>query len=102
MPNQILITDTIKRPCNKGTLYTCINLDSLYTAMMRLHGEHFKVWCYFAENAEHYSFKLSSKDVCEKCNIGRDTFTKALTALKENGYLVETPGGFAFYDWPSN
>lgn len=103
VPNQKFITDTQKSTCDKEHLFAQINLDALNTAMMRLKGEHFKVWVYFAKNASGYSFYLSSKDVCENCCISRDTYDKAIAALIKTGYLVQEEEGknnYYFTDMP--
>lgn len=102
-PNQKVIKDTVKSPCDAEHYYTTINNDALLTAALRLKGETFKVWLYFAKNVNGYSFALSSKHVCETFGISRSTYDRAIESLINAGYLREDPvfkNQYVFYDFP--
>lgn len=79
----------VKAESGKNNTYTIYNLAATRKAMKDLSPTAFKVWCYFNSNAEGYEFGLSSKDVCEACNITWKTYQSAIASLIENGYLVQ-------------
>ena len=60
-PNQKIVVIE-KEICNKSNKYTTINLDALQAAMQTLSNAEFKVWMYFAKNADHYEFALSPSE----------------------------------------
>lgn len=48
----------------------------------------FQLWCYFASNANGYTFALSSEAVCEAIGMKIDAYNTAVNNLIKNGYLV--------------
>lgn len=98
VPNQKVIT-TKGALHNKDNVYAMLNIEALNLAMSILSPNTFKLWCYMAKNQNNYTFALSSKDVCQICNMSTSTYKKGINELIDNGYLVNTCGNsYDFYE----
>lgn len=80
VPNQrkIIIertTDTVK----KG--YLKVSNESLYTAMYNLKNSAFKLWVYFTDNMNGYSFDFYPVDFCSKSGLSDSTYRRAFEEL---------------------
>lgn len=67
-PNQRSVNIN-KESCNSEKLYAKINIEAMNSAMRDLKPASYKLWCYFAENQNAYSFWLSPVDVHIKTGI---------------------------------
>ena len=100
-PNQKMLKIGEKKKCGKDNWYCILNKEALLTALKLLNGNEIKVFLYFISNMENYTFALSSADICDKLNISRSTFTRAIKKFLEIGYLVkDEKGDYIFYDYP--
>lgn len=68
-----------------------INIEASQLAMKDLTPAQFQVWYYFAKNQAGYEFAVSPAAALSEFGIKRDTFQKAVQALKEKRYLVPNP-----------
>lgn len=99
VPNQRIITVN-KEPANKNNIYACINKEAMRSAMMDLQSKAgFKLWCYFADNKQCYSFALSSKDFCKCAGCGMDAYRKSFQELLDKDYLVKRLDAYETYDF---
>ena len=64
-----------------------INLES---AMFNLKGNAFKLWCYFADNANGYQLDLYPVKFCSMADVSRSTYDRAFDELEEKGYLMKS------------
>ena len=102
VPNQKVVK-VEKEVCNKQNLYAAINLQAMEGAALALDAGAFKLWCYFAKNANNYEFALSSKAVEENFGIKIKQYNNAVHELINKGYLVNTKGNnYTFYEIPVN
>lgn len=90
VPNQKKIyiersSDKAKRDFFKVSNY------SLETAMYNLKNNAFKLWIYFADNANGYELDLYPVDFCLKASVSRSTYERAFNELEEKGYLKQSP-----------
>ena len=86
-PNQKGIR-VIKAESNADNPYSIFNYAALQNAM-KLPNAAFKIWAYLNAHGNEYEFGLSSKEVCEVCDISRNTYNKAIEELIARGYLVQ-------------
>ena len=99
--NQKRIGNTIKQPCDTQNIYTKINIAAINNAMLTLKPSTVKIWFYFAKNQSGYQFELSSKAVCEFCNITDKTYREGIKEMVENRFLVKREKNvFDFYELP--
>ncbi len=100
VPNQKTV-QVHKEICDKQHLYSRINLDALQYAMIDLAGETLKLWLYISKNQPEHTFALSKVDAI-KWGIGsKSSYDRAVKALIEKGYLVETSKNhYDFYEIP--
>lgn len=89
VPNQkkILIQRSSEN-CRKD--YLKVSNDSLETAMYNLKPNTFKLWIYFADNANGYSMDLYPIDFCVKANVSDSTYRRSFEELEEKGYLIHS------------
>lgn len=85
--NQKIII-VIKENCDKNHPYSIINMSAQEDAWLKLDGNAYKVWSYIASNQNEYQFGLSKKDICAKQNISTSTYYRAISKLKEKGFLI--------------
>ena len=76
-----------------------INLEDLAQATQLLNFSEFKLYLYIAGNKKDYVFDLSPQDFLSHFPMSRSSYTKAVAALIEKGYLVKA--GENFYDFYS-
>ena len=88
VPNQKIVTVN-KEKCNSANLYAAINISAMEKAAQALDAGAFKLWVYFAKNQDKYQFALSSKAVEENFGIKIKQYNNAISALIEQGYLVQ-------------
>lgn len=90
-PNQKTITVN-KIKCDKNNLYMMTNLKALQYAAQDLKAGAFKLWIYFSQNQNGYSFALSNKDVNDSFGIKKDQYDSAIKELEVKGYLINNGG----------
>ncbi len=101
-PNQKIITVN-KIKCDKNNLYMMTNLKALQYAAQDLKAGAFKLWIYFSQNQNGYSFALSNKDVNESFGIKKDQYDSAIKELEVKGYLINNGGNnWIFIEMPNS
>ena len=102
VPNQRIICIKNKSPADRQHRYTIISLEALSEASKNLLSVGgFKLYIYFAQNQENYTFALSSKAFMEWASLGRDAYTTAFNELVDKGYLIQDnkqANKYYFYD----
>ena len=90
-----------KELADKQHLYAKIGLNALQYAMIDLSGETLKLWLYISKNQQGHTFALSKVDAI-KWGIGsKSSYDRAVKALIEKGYLVETSKNhYDFFEIP--
>ena len=63
---------------------------NLESAMFNLKGNAFKLWCYFADNANGYQLDLYPVKFCSMADVSRSTYDRAFDELEEKGYLMKS------------
>lgn len=94
-----------KENCDGNELYTKINLQAMNHAMKDLKANTYKLWCYFAQNQDNYSFWLSPIAVNNSTGISRSSYHRALTELIEKFYIIENSKNknhYIFYETPQD
>ena len=78
-----------------------MNLASAQRAVNDLKDSGFKLWFYLAKNQDNYEFALSQK-ACAEWGIKKDSYYRAVSELKDKGYLIagEGEGTWQFFDSP--
>lgn len=100
-PKQKVITIN-KSKCDKQNLYATINLNALHLAAQDLKAGAFKLWTYFAQNQNNYSFALSNKDANDSFGIKKDQYDTAMKELADKGYLrLDHGNNWIFSDIPN-
>lgn len=92
-----------KTKSDKDHPYSVINVEASNKALAKFEGNYFKFWYYLASNQDNFEFALSCVACCNELNISKNTYHRAVTKLKEQGYLVPIDGHsnkYAFYDDP--
>lgn len=101
-PNQKIITIN-KVKCDKQNLYMIANLNALQLAAKNLKAGAFKLWIYFSQNQNGYSFALSNKDANDSFGIKKDQYDSAIKELEANGYLYKENGNnWIFTEMPNS
>ena len=104
VPNQKVVK-VEKERVEKGTKrpYTTNYVEHINAAAKNLQAGAFKLYMYFAINAPHYEFALSSKAVEEEFGIKIKQYNNAIKELEDKGYLYNTKGNnYFFYESPVN
>jgi len=65
-----------------------VSNESLQEAMYNLDANAFKLWIYFADNANGYSMDLYPCDFITTANVSDDTYRRAFKKLEKKGYLI--------------
>jgi hypothetical protein len=94
-----------KENCDGNELYTKINLQAMNHAMKDLKANTYKLWCYFAQNQDNYSFWLSPIAVNNSTGISRSSYHRALIELIEKFYIIEdskNKNHYIFYETPQD
>lgn len=102
VPNQRRI-DVNKEACSMDKLYTKINIDAMNYAMKDLKPNSFKLWLYFAQNQNQYTFWLSAVDVHRVTGMSESTYHRAFDELVDKFYLVRDMADrchYNFYEMP--
>lgn len=81
-------TITIHKGKNLG-VFCQVPKEALYSAARILSHGAFKLWLYFASNADNYTFDFSFAHADQNLNISKSTRTRAMNELQELGYLVD-------------
>ena len=84
---------------DEANVYSKQRISTLETARKILSGNGFKLWTYFAQNADGYEFALYSKHVIDKCRFGENTYTKVFKELVNLGFLVQSEDNHKHYDF---
>ncbi len=89
VPNQKKIyiqrsSDTAKKDFFK------VSNDSLASAMYNLDASAFKLWIYFADNANGYAMDLYPVDFCSKTQLSKSTYDRSFKKLEDKGYLIKS------------
>lgn len=98
VPNQKVVK-VEKEKVEKGTKrpYTTNYVEPIKAAARDLQAGAFKLYMYFAINAPHYEFALSSKAVEEEFGMKIKQYNNAVKELEEKGYLHKTKGNYYFF-----
>ncbi len=70
--------------------YLKVSNDSLTAAMYTLKPSTFKLWVYFADNANGYAMDLYPIDFCTRANLSRSTYDRSFKELEDNGYIIHS------------
>lgn len=89
-------TITIHKGKNLG-VFCQVPKEALYSAARILSHGAFKLWLYFASNADNYTFDFSFAHADQNLNISKSTRTRAMNELQELGYLIDK--GSNHYDF---
>ena len=81
-------TITIHKPKIVGQ-FCQVPLECVYHAMVDLKDSAFKLWLYFASNADNYTFDFSFAHAAKCTGISESSRTRAMKELTEKGYLVD-------------
>lgn len=102
VPNQKVVK-VEKERVEKGTKrpYTTNYVEHINAAARNLQAGAFKLYMYFAINAPHYEFALSSKAVEEDFGMKIKQYNNAIKELEDKGYLCKAKGNnYFFYETP--
>ena len=101
-PNQMVATIVREEP-NRNN-FVLINEESIAEAMKALTPVEFQVWMYLAKNQNNVEWEISPQAACNQWGIKVSSFHKAITTLKNAGYLVpkdeKTKTRYWFYEKP--
>lgn len=64
---------------------------NLQEAMFNLSANAFKLWVYFADNANGYSMDLYPVNFCNIAKVSYSTYTRMFAELEDKGYLIQSP-----------
>ena len=81
-------TITIHKPKIVGQ-FCQVPIDCIYHAMVDLKDSAFKLWLYFASNADNYTFDFSFAHASKCTGISESSRTRAMKELTEKGYLID-------------
>lgn len=82
-----MLNNTYREIYNGGPVMTLGVLEKLITS---LPSQDFKILMYlYIKTSLEQPYYLSSKILCQECNISRPTYSKTFSNLVEQGYLVE-------------
>lgn len=81
-------TITIHKPKIVGQ-FCQVPVECIYRAMVDLKDSAFKLWLYFASNADNYTFDFSFAHASKCTGISESSRTRAMRELAEKGYLVD-------------
>lgn len=97
-PNQKIIT-VRKSIKDKDDSFLQISNTNWEIACQTLTYSAFKLYLYMSSNKDNYRFALSYENVNSHIPMNRKTYDKAVSELKECGYLENTDGNeWTFYD----
>lgn len=81
-------TITIHKGKNLG-VFCQVPKEALYSAARNLSYGAFKLWLYFASNADNYTFDFSFAHAYQNLDISKSTRTRAINELQELRYLID-------------
>jgi DNA-binding MarR family transcriptional regulator len=58
--------------------------------MYNLDTSAFKLWIYFADNANGYFMDLYPVDFCSRTQLSKSTYDRAFKRLEDKGYLIKS------------
>lgn len=101
VPNQKII-QVQKQKCDKQNRYAMANLDAKRAAACILDAGAFKMWNYFSDNQDYYTFELSRAAVEQNYGIKKKQYDKAIQELIEKRYLIQIEGSnkYVFSETP--
>lgn len=70
--------------------YFKVSNANLQAAMFNLSANAFKLWVYFADNANGYSMDLYPVDFCSIANVSYSTYVRMFSELEQKGYLIQS------------
>lgn len=88
VPNQKII-QVQKQKCDKQNKYAMVNLEAKRAAACNLDAGAFKMWNYFSDNQDYYTFELSRAAVEQNYGIKKKQYDKAIQDLIEKRYLIQ-------------
>lgn len=80
-------------------VYARFNLESADTALKVLSPNAFKLWFYFAKNADKYEMQIYSVKVMADCGFKKNTYSKVWKELEFLGYIVKSENNGNHYDF---
>lgn len=90
---------TIHQKSTDGERYTITLISALEEARASLSGYAFKLWTYFAQNMNGYSFGLYPNDANKRCGFTGMTLQNAFNELIAEGYLIQNTDNSLSYDF---
>lgn len=99
VPNQRLLMKAYVTP------NIIFDQEELKNAYKLLKGNAIRLWLYFINHSKEVPFLISSESLCKECDICRNTYTKSMRNLMDEGYLVNLDNEkdvFIFYSSPQN
>lgn len=82
----------VQIPRNAHSTYGMMNINATYAAALNLSGTAFKLWVYLNLNQRNFKVALGPTPVKNAIGLSGASYTRAVTSLKEMGYLVEFEG----------
>lgn len=102
-PNQKFGTIHKKNYKDEGMKFMYVGIEEIRNAAKNLTPSAFKLYLYFAENADDWKFSLSFNDFNQAYGVAESTYRKAKQELIDKGYIVEREhNNFDFYTDPSD
>lgn len=99
-PNQRVVT--VHREAIKSN-FLGIKNENWKAAARDLGAHAFKLYIYFASNADNYEFALSPAAIQGEIGMARSTYHDQFRTLVSKGYLVQSGGNsYDFYEVPSH
>lgn len=92
-PNQLVAT------INKKTKerFLMVNINDIREAAKDLTPASLKLYLYFVENQDGYTFHLSPKDFMQSYNVSESTYRRSKEELIRKGYIVQNDKEITFY-----
>ena len=90
---------TVHQKSADGERYTITLISTLEEARTALSGYAFKLWTYFAQNMNNYSFTLLPNDANKRCGFSGITLQNAFNELIAEGYLAQNADNPLCYDF---
>ena len=90
---------TVHQKSADGERYTITLISTLEEARTALSGYAFKLWTYFAQNMNNYSFTLLPNDANKRCGFTGLTLQNSFNELITEGYLIQNTDNSLNYDF---
>jgi hypothetical protein len=102
-PNQKVLEVNKQEKSTKDKLIAVRGQKAEQIAARNLTPAALKMWLAVTQNINGYTFALSSKVMLDEWGISIASYNRAVSELKEKGYMVEKEGkknSYIFYDIP--